>query len=250
MYPHYTRMEERFTLTIDGQTVPVRLVKERRRNSRIYVGKEEVIIRLPSFLPPTEEEKHRKQLIAWLHKRARKREGLLAHYQTADYQTGDTLRVGQRQYTLEITSADKKGSSGKVRAGIIELSLSDRLNEGQRSEAIRTLLSRVIAADFLPAIKERVHALNAQHFRQPIKEVRLKYNHTNWGSCSTNGNINLSTRLLFAPQEVIDYVIIHELAHRVEPNHSPRFWAQVASAMPTYKEKEAWLTEFGAQCDF
>jgi len=243
-------MEEHFTLTIDGQTVPIRLVKERRRNSRIYIGKEEVIIRLPNFLPPTEERKHRQQLIEWLHKRARKRDGLFARYQKADYQSGDTLRVGQRQYNLAITEADKKGSSGRVKSGTIELSLSKHLSEGQRSEAIRTLLSRVIAADYLPTITERVHQLNEQYFRQPIRDVRLKYNHSNWGSCSSTGNINLSTRLLFAPQEVIDYVIIHELAHRIEPNHSPRFWAQVAQAMPNYKDQEAWLTEIGAQCDF
>jgi predicted metal-dependent hydrolase len=65
------------------------------------------------------------------------------------------------------------------------------------------------------------------YFQKPIKSVNLKYNLSNWGSCSTKGNINLSTRLLFAPDDVIDYVIIHELAHLLEMNHSPHFWAIV-----------------------
>ncbi|MCB0682671.1 MAG: M48 family metallopeptidase, partial [Saprospiraceae bacterium] len=63
-------------------------------------------------------------------------------------------------------------------------------------------------------------------------------------------NINLSTRLLFAPPKVIDYVIIHELAHLVEMNHSRRFWDLVAAAMPDYEEQEKWLKKFGHRCDF
>ena len=124
------------------------------------------------------------------------------------------------------------------------------LDEQQASKAIRTLLSRIVGADYLPAITRRVLALNEQHFRRPIKGVKLKYNHSNWGSCSNSGNINLSTRLLFAPQEVVDYVIIHELAHLIELNHSHRFWDEVARAMPEYEKHEAWLKEFGAGCDF
>ena len=57
-------------------------------------------------------------------------------------------------------------------------------------------------------------------------------------------------RLLFAPPEVVDYVIIHELAHLIELNHSHRFWAEVARAMPNYEEQEAWLKKYGAACDF
>jgi predicted metal-dependent hydrolase len=92
--------------------------------------------------------------------------------------------------------------------------------------------------------------LNAIHFQRPVRNVYLKYNHSNWGSCSVGSNINLSTRLLFAPPDVIDYVIIHELAHLIEQNHSNRFWAQVARAMPDYERHERWLKDHGKTCDF
>ena len=69
------------------------------------------------------------------------------------------------------------------------------------------------------------HQAYVTNLNNLIKGIFLKYNHSNWGSCSHNGNINLSTRLLFAPEAVQDYVIVHELAHLVEPNHSDRFWA-------------------------
>jgi predicted metal-dependent hydrolase len=62
--------------------------------------------------------------------------------------------------------------------------------------------------------------------------------------------LNFSSRLLFAPQDVQDYVIIHELAHLIELNHSDAFWQLVADAMPNYSEKENWLKENGAACRF
>jgi len=69
-------------------------------------------------------------------------------------------------------------------------------------------------------------------------------------SCSSKSNINLSTRLLFAPSDVIDYVIVHELTHLIEMNHSQKFWNLVKSVMPNYKQKEKWLKEYGKLCDF
>jgi len=118
------------------------------------------------------------------------------------------------------------------------------------NKSIRHLLSRVIANDFLPEIEQRVYELNQKYFQKNIKRVYLKYNKSNWGSCSSKGNINLSTRLLFAPSQVIDYVIIHELSHLIEMNHSPRFWKIVRDIMPNYEEQEKWLKVNGAKCDF
>jgi predicted metal-dependent hydrolase len=95
-----------------------------------------------------------------------------------------------------------------------------------------------------------VNELNFQFFKKPIKSVNFKYNHSNWGSCSQSGNLNFSSRLLFAPDDVQDYVIIHELAHLVELNHSDRFWKLVSDAMPNYAEKEKWLKVNSNACRF
>ena len=78
----------------------------------------------------------------------------------------------------------------------------------------------------------------------------MKYNHSNWGSCSEKGNINISTRALFTPNDVLDYLYVHELAHLVEQNHSNSFWTLVQKAMPDYKEKQKWLKENGGKCKF
>ena len=108
----------------------------------------------------------------------------------------------------------------------------------------------MVAQDYLPEIIRRVNELNNLYFRQPVRSVNLKYNHSNWGSCSSKSNLNLSTRLLFAPPDVIDYVIIHELAHLIELNHSDRFWKLVSDAMPDYRKKEKWLDANDHLCHF
>lgn len=66
-----------------------------------------------------------------------------------------------------------------------------------------------------------------------------------WGSCGSKGTLNFSWRLIMAPMEVIDYVIVHELAHIGQLNHSPTYWRKVADILPDYKKREKWLKENG-----
>lgn len=187
----------------------------------------------------------------WLTGRLSTNEALADHFRRRTYEDGQELVVGQRVYTLRVQWEDRKSHHGKLLSdGTLLLKLSQNDQEPGLSKNIQHLLSRVVAQDFLPDITRRVNELNDRYFRQPIGQVRLKYNYSNWGSCSGKGNINLSTRLLFAPDEVIDYVIIHELAHRLEMNHSPRFWQLVARAMPNYEEKEQWLKTQGKRLSF
>ena len=65
-----------------------------------------------------------------------------------------------------------------------------------------------------------------------------------WGSCSSDGNINISWRLIMASDTIIDYILVHELSHLVEMNHSARFWSVVESVLPDYKKRRAELRAF------
>lgn len=71
--------------------------------------------------------------------------------------------------------------------------------------------------------------------------LRISSAKTRWGSCSRKRNINLNWRLIFAPEQVLDYVITHELSHLTHMNHSKAFWKHVESMMPDYKTHRAWL---------
>lgn len=75
--------------------------------------------------------------------------------------------------------------------------------------------------------------------------ITIRNQRTRWGSCSSRGNLNFNCLLMLAPPEVIDYVVVHELCHRKEMNHSQLFWNEVARVLPGYAEQEKWLKTHG-----
>lgn len=75
--------------------------------------------------------------------------------------------------------------------------------------------------------------------------ITIRNQKTRWGSCSAKGNLNFNVALMRAPLEVLDYVVVHELCHRIELNHSTRFWKEVERVLPNYKEQEKWLKDHG-----
>jgi hypothetical protein len=79
----------------------------------------------------------------------------------------------------------------------------------------------------------------------PARRIALKDTKSRWGSCSADGRLNFSWRLILAPPEILDYLAAHEVAHLKELNHSPRFWKIVAQLYPDYKNAEAWLKRHG-----
>lgn len=76
-----------------------------------------------------------------------------------------------------------------------------------------------------------------------FKSISIRSAETRWGSCGAKGSINFAWKLVMAPLEVIDYVVVHELAHLVERNHSARFWNKVRTVFPDYKTRRKWLSD-------
>lgn len=93
-------------------------------------------------------------------------------------------------------------------------------------------------------ITERVEYFTQKH-RFDVQKIRISSARTRWGSCSTKGTLSFTWRLVMAPLDVIDYVIVHELCHLKELNHSKTFWGKVESIMPDYKRRRSWLKKEG-----
>src|SRR5437868_14390860 len=80
-----------------------------------------------------------------------------------------------------------------------------------------------------------------------VARITIRAQRTRWGSCSTNGTLSFNWRLVLAPLEVLDYVVVHELCHLHVPDHSRRFWALVERHRPAWREQRAWLREHGPE---
>ena len=83
-------------------------------------------------------------------------------------------------------------------------------------------------------IQDRIHNLN-KHYNVAWNDIRIRNQKTRWGSCSSKGNLNFHFALVLIPPHLADYIIVHELCHRLEMNHGPNFWSQVSKEIPDYK---------------
>ena len=105
----------------------------------------------------------------------------------------------------------------------------------------------------LKELRERTRILVTERVRYFAPLVDVTYNQiairaqrTRWGSCSSKGNLNFNCLLGLVPSEVLDYVVVHELCHRKELNHSDRFWNEVSRILPDYKARKQWLKDNGS----
>ena len=235
---------------IEGVALPVRVALDLASGHYYSLSARRITLRLPVTAGESMIREYLHILQEWVILQFEKQPTYREAYLGKPFQNGDPLLVGDRRYTLSLSVKDRATSTAKLVGDTICLELNENLNSWQQTRTAKTLLSRIVAKDFQAEVSQRVEEINAHTFRQPIKSVNLKYNHSNWGSCSRSGNVNLSTRLLFAPRFVQDYVILHELAHLIEMNHSDRFWALVERYMPNYPEAEKWLKVNRAKCDF
>ncbi len=108
-------------------------------------------------------------------------------------------------------------------------------------EEIRELADK--ARKYIP---ERV-AYFAERMGVTYGRITIRNQKTRWGSCSSKGNLNFNCLLMLTPVEIIDYVVVHELCHRKEMNHSRAFWNEVEKVLPDYREAVRWLKEEGSQ---
>jgi len=241
-----------YYVDIDGLKIPIKIIEEYRPGARVSLGGKSVILRIPKVpILESQVSKHLDWATTWLKELKVKKPHVFDKYLDRKvYAHGDIWEIGGQIFVLNIHKEDR--STGYIKLGDDNvLILKIPQNEGYDvQKLIRSLLIKFAQGYFLPKIIERVNHYNKGFIKKPINGVKLKYNTSNWGSCSTGKNLNFSVRLLFAPDDVIDYVVVHELAHLHEMNHSDRFWNIVESIMPDYEKKEEYLKIHGGKMDF
>lgn len=231
------------TINLAGREVPYTLrVSTRARHLRLQVGAGtglEVIT--PERLAPGRVEsvlrEKQKWILGKLDDLARQAEnrGLF------DQQGGGKVLYRGREY--EVEARVEAGSSPGVVVGQNKLVVT--VPEGQGG-AVERQLEHWLRGMARVVINNRLRELN-RNLNLSYNRVFIRDQKTRWGSCSNKNNLNFNWRLVMAPPRVLDYVIVHELMHLVEPNHSKKFWALVEKECPDYKSHRAWLRKNGRQ---
>jgi len=130
--------------------------------------------------------------------------------------------------------------SARIRVTILAEQIEMVAPVSSTAEQRRMALHRFLQKQAREVLSARVH-LFAQQMQLFPTDLVIRGQKTRWGSCSSKGKINLNWKLMAAPPEVIDYVVIHELAHLRHMNHSARFWNLVAEFFPEHRRAKQWL---------
>lgn len=236
---------------LNNQNFDVEIITTRNRNAYARVKNGSILISLPSRIKNANAEKIAEGLYNRIRKQMLKTPERFLYNDKKEYITfedNQSFTLLGKNFTFHITNYNKESARGSVAGNEIKIKIPETWEVRKKTETVsligRKLLTRALKNDML----EYVKTINNQHFNSSIKNVTLTNASTRWGSCSTRRNsreskIFLNFKLLFMPQECLDYVIMHELAHTIEPSHSKKFWGIVGNAMPDYKERRKLLKQ-------
>lgn len=156
--------------------------------------------------------------------------------ETAIYENGESFPYLGQDYILEIMQYPSYKKPGVMTEGERLVVLTAQTDGASVKKAVREWYA-ARAAVIIPKRVRLYQSLVGENIgRICIKDVKSR-----WGSCSSKGNLNFNWRLVMAPIEVLDYVVVHELCHLKEMNHSKAFWALVEEILPDYKKRRKWL---------
>lgn len=161
------------------------------------------------------------------------------------FEDGEKISYLGKNYSLKIIKA-KEDIQSKV---VIEndnmvIYINEKFISEDSKEYKRNIIKKWLIERFRDIIIKKIEKYSICIGVNPTK-ITIREQKTRWGSCSSKGSINLNWKLVMAPIEVIDYIIVHELCHMIEMNHSKKYWNIVSSIMPDYDEYRKWLKENG-----
>ncbi|MGK0209281.1 MAG: putative metal-dependent hydrolase [Patescibacteria group bacterium] len=237
-------MVEKRTIKVGNINHSINIYIERRNSTRASITKGGINIRIPKHLSKRNQEEEIHKLIVWAVGKIKEKPEL--NLTQKRYRHDEFLRTHTKTYQIKIDLEAREKNYGKIKGDYLHYRLPDYHSEEQRQETISKITRKLLAKEHLQELHYHVGRLNKIHFNKPIQKISYRYTISRWGACKhQTQEIELSTRLLLAPLAVLEYVIIHELAHLIEPNHSNRFWKLVQQADPNYKDKVKWLGKHG-----
>ena len=176
--------------------------------------------------------------------------------------------MAKETLTYEVIRSDRKTVSIQITpAGCVQVRCPKWMPDAEirrmvaeKADWIRTHLEKQSSRPVQPMLTEQQIRELAKQAKETLPKrvawfalkvgvtygrITIRNQVSRWGSCSSKGNLNFNCLLMLTPPFVQDYVVVHELCHRKEMNHSPRFWAEVARILPNYAEAKAWLKANG-----
>ncbi|HEY5365912.1 MAG TPA: SprT family zinc-dependent metalloprotease [Casimicrobiaceae bacterium] len=226
-------------IVLDGTIVDYRMLRARRRTIGMQVDLDGLTVRAPRWVSLGEIEAALAERSTWILR-------TLAEWRTRrrdvfprEWKTGAPIYFRGAELSLAVFPARRSA----IRHDLFDLTVLHPAAHDERKVA--TFVSHWLRDEALRLLAPRV-AEFAREVTTAAPPIKLSNAKSEWGSCNQRGEIRLNWRLVQLPDELADYVVAHEVAHLVELNHSPRFWAVVERLMPGHGHRRRALEEWSA----
>lgn len=211
------------------------VIRSNRKTLSIIIERDRsVVVRSPQDLSDkqiAEEVKKRKRLIE---SKINSNQKYKTEPSPKEFVSGEQFLFLGKFYSLEVEESD-----------CVKIEFDNVFHVSARNKVVvKHLLVEWYQGKALELLTPRIKYY-AENIGVKCKHIHITNAQYTWGTCTPGGNLNFNWRLIKAPIEVIDYIVVHELAHLKIPNHSSEFWNIVAVQLPNYEEAKNWLKEFG-----
>ena len=228
-------MANRHTV-LQGMPVSYRFERSRRRSIGLTVGPEGLAVRAPAWVPMREVDAAVQEKSVWIVAKLQQQRERVRRHDASELVWAHGARIPFLGRTLQL-HLGTEAMAGEER---LCLQLPPGATQAQVREAAQAWLQQQARAVFVERLNHFAPQLGVQWRRLSLSSAR-----TRWGSASQDGHIRLNWRLVHLPLSQLDYVVVHELAHLREMNHSPRFWDTVGEVMPDYLARRQALRQAG-----
>lgn len=205
----------------------------KNKHSRAVVKHNSIVVRLAKNLSAKQQQVHTQELVKRLQnkiKSAPPRKRITPFTQVTPNQMSYIPLTNGHTFTVELQSGQRNYSK------LVAPYEAKVINANRSQKDIQKLLWKLLSTSSTEFFTSTVTLLNTQTYSVHVERVEVSHRLSKWGSMSSTGVIHLNPALLFVPEHLRTYVIIHELAHGLEQNHSPKFWAHVERMLPNYKQ--------------
>ena len=212
----------------------VELVRaNRKKSASITIQDDIVVVRVPKELSEYRIKKLIKDKTPWIRVKLKECEPKFS-IPSKEYVSGETISYLGRNYKLKIIEGNK--SSIKLKGQYLLTTITDKNSQ----KDVYSLIQSWYIYHATEKLMEKTNRLAKAIGVKPIS-IKVKNYKSRWGSCTSKGDVSYNWKIMQAPSSVIDYVVIHELCHLIEHNHSSKFWNMVEKYCPEWRKSKEWL---------
>lgn len=232
-------------------TIEYTLIRRKRKSIGITISPEKgVQVSAPSWVGKAQIEEILKQKAHWIYKKLQLIEDMKSQKAERKFISGEVFPLLGKDLNLEVLyKAGTKNTTVVPGVERLFVVLPSGLSDDKQEARIREALTGWFMEQAASIIRKRMDIYADRLNVKPAK-LLLKSQKTRWGSCTRDNKININWKIVSAPLDIVDYLVVHELAHIRVKNHSKTYWELVESILPDYRERRKWLKANGHRLGF